>query len=137
MASAQSADNTADAFITHDELLRAEPVQLRIDTISAELGTLGDEFAAQQEAVGTSSTDAQITIRSTRLEGTAALIGALEGRRSRAEEELAAQITRYHVVESEPVSPVQDRLPETLKLFAGVWFLLFLAQTIVGARQPG
>lgn len=138
--SAKSADETAAGFISHDVLLRAEPVQLRIDALSAELANLEAEFAAQEEAVGIATNAAQITARSTRLEGTAALIGALEGQRSEAETELAAQLTRYEIVDSGPISPVQNRLPETLKLLAGLGFVLFLAQVVVGARsgsRPG
>ncbi len=137
--SADAAEDTADAFITHDRNTRAEPVELRIDALSSELATLRDEFTAQEAAGSTASNSAQIAIRSTRLEGTAATIGALEGQRTEAKEELAAQITRYEMIDSRPISPLQDRLPETLKLFTGVGFLLFLAQTLYAKRsaEPG
>lgn len=128
--SAAAAEDTAQAFISHDEAIRAEPVELRIEALSAELAVLRDEFSEQERAVGEAANDAEIVIRSTRLEGTAALIGELEGKRAEAEEELAAQAIRYQLVESEAVQPLQARLPETLKLFAGLGFLLFVALTL-------
>ncbi len=134
---ARGAENTAEAFISHDQVLRAEPVNLRIEALSAELLTLRNEFAEQEQAVGEARNAAEITIRSTRLEGTAALIGELEGKRAEAEEELAAQRVRYEIVESTEVSPLAARLPESLKLFAGVGFLLFvvLSYTPLGVSK--
>lgn len=128
--SATAAEDTAQAFIDYDKARRAEPVERRIDALSAELAVLQTEFSEQERAVSQATNDAEIVIRSTRLEGTAALIGELEGKRAEAEEELAGQAIRYQLVESAAVQPLGARLPETLKLFAGLGFMLFLTLTL-------
>jgi hypothetical protein len=130
----KAAEDTAAGFLQHDFNLQLEPFQTERDAIRAVVDELRTEFDQQEQFGQTASTAIEIAARSARLEGTAALLGRLEGDLERAEAELNAVSPRYIRVDSQRVSPARDRLPETLKLLGGILILGWLVQLIRSGR---
>ncbi len=62
------------------------------------------------------------------------LLGRLEGDLDRAQAALSAVTPRYVRVDSQPLSPIRERLPEALRLFGGILILGWLVQLIGSAR---
>lgn len=94
---------------------------------------LRSEFIEQEQLGAMASNGAEIAARSARLEGTAATQVGMEGDLERAEVTLAGVQPRYSLVESTPVRPWRERLPETAKLFGGLLILGWLVQQIRSA----
>ena len=132
-AAQASARDTADGFLDHDLTLQLEPFQTDVDALSLVVSELEDRFAEQEAAVGTAANASEIAGRSTLLEGTAALLGRIEGDLARAVEARDAVEPRYSISSSEAVDHARRRLGETIRLFLAVLMLGWVAQILWAA----
>ncbi|NNE95405.1 MAG: hypothetical protein HKN24_05200 [Acidimicrobiales bacterium] len=128
---------TADGFLAHDLALQLEPFETDVEALETVVEELEARFAEQELAVGTATDDALIAGRSTLLEGTAALLGRIEGDRDRAIEARDAVQARYSITDSQAVDHLRSRVGETIRLFAATLILGWVLQILwtSGSKQ--